>query len=257
MLPVREHMVSPVRTVRDTRTVVEVERELEKLGISALPVEDQAGGMVGVISRTDLLRAGRVRITSGRRRARALTLPHASARELMTAKVEVLLPEKSLAEAARRMVREHLHRLYVSEDRRPEGVVGTKEMMRAVAEARLALPISKMMHEALVVVNAGDPMSLAIDRMVLAHHSALVVVEDGWPVGVLTQADALAARDAPRDDRVDHWMDPRLICLPLAMPAFRAAEQAVATRARCVLAVDGKGACGILTGMDFTRLVMG
>jgi hypothetical protein len=48
-----------------------------------------------------------------------------------------------------------------------------------------------------------------------------------------------------------------LICIPLAMPAFRAAEQAVATRARRVVVVDGQAMRGILTGMDFTRLVKG
>lgn len=74
--------------------------------------------------------------------------------------------------------------------------------------------------------------------MAAAHHSGLVVVEEGGPVGMFTQADALAARDAPPDDRVDHWLDPRLICVPVATPLFRAAEQAMAARARRVLAVE-------------------
>lgn len=254
--PVTDHMMSPVHTVRDTDSVVDVERELSKLGISALPVVDHQGTMVGVLSRTDLLQAGRVRAQNGRRR-RLLTLPDANARALMTASVEVIKPEAPLSEAARRMSRLHVHRLYVSDDRRPAGVVSTKEMMRAVVEARIALPLSDVMHRSLVVVTAEDPLSLAIDRMALAHHSGLVVVEDGWPVGVFTKADALAARDAPPEDRVDYWMDPRVICLPLAMPVFRAAEQAVATRARQVLAIDAKGLRGILGGMDFVGLVKG
>jgi CBS domain-containing protein len=249
-------MLSPVRTVRETEDIGDVEENLSKLGISALPVVDRAGGMVGVISRTDLLRAGRVRTMNGHRR-RVLTLPKASARELMTPTVEIVSPETPLSEAARRMLKQHVHRLYVSQDRRPAGVIGTKEIMWAVFEARVALPISEVMHASLVVVAASDPLSLAIDRMALSHHSGLVVIEDGWPVGVLTQADALAAREAPSDDRVENWMDPRVICLPLAMPLFRTAEQAMATRARRVLAVDGKGARGILTGMDFARVVKG
>ena len=83
-----------------------------------------------------------------------------------------------------------------------------------------------------------------------------MVVEDGWPVGAFTQADALGAREAPPDDRVDSWMDPRVICLPMATPVFRAAEQALATRARRVIAVDADGMRGILTGTDFARIVM-
>jgi CBS domain-containing protein len=254
--PVSQYMLSPVRTIGETESVADVEKELSRLGVSALPIRDRAGGMIGVISRTDLLRAGRVRVMNGRRH-KVLTLPNASAGDLMTATVEIISPETPLAEAARRMVKQHVHRLYVSEDRRPIGVIGSKEILWAVIEARLALPISELMHGSLVVVSASDPLSLAIDRMGLSHHSGLVVVEDGWPVGVFTQADALAAREAPPDDRVDNWMDPRVICLPLAMPAFRAAEQAVATRARRVLAVDGKGARGVLTAMDFARIVKG
>jgi predicted transcriptional regulator len=104
-------------------------------------------------------------------------------------------------------------------------------------------------------VNAGDPLSLAIDRMAAAHHSGVVVLEDRWPVGVFTQADALAARDALPNDRVDHWMDVRLISVPMHMPLFRAAEQLVATRARRLIAVDAEGTRGILSGMDFARCV--
>jgi len=250
-------VLSPVRTVAETESVASVEQELSKLGISALPVVDRAGALVGVISRTDLLEAGRVRVLVNGRRRKALTLPEAPARELMTATVELVAPETPLSEAARRLVRNHIHRLYVSEGRYPLGVLGSKEIMWAVFEAKLATPIAEAMHGPLVVVSAGDPLSLAIDRIALSHHSGLVVVEDGWPVGVLTQADALAAREAAPDDRVDNWMDPRVICLPLAMPLYRAAEQAVATGARRVLAVNGKGVRGILSALDFARVVKG
>jgi CBS domain-containing protein len=251
---VREHMVAPVVVARATDGVAFAEEELAKLGISALPVVDHAGFVVGVLSRTDLLRVGRVRLMNGQRR-RVLTLPDASVRELMTSTVEVVSPETSLFEAARRMIRRHIHRLYVCEEQRPVGVIGTKEMMQAVIEQRLAAPIAELIHGSLVVARSGDPLSLAIDRMALAHHSGLVVVEGGWPVGVFTQADALSARDAAPDERVDRWMDPGVICLPLATPAFRAAEQVIATRARRLLAVDAQGVSGILTGVDFARLV--
>lgn len=80
--------------------------------------------------------------------------------------------------------------------------------------------------------------------MALAYHSGLIVLEDGWPVGAFTQADALAAREAPPDDRVDHWMDTRIVMLPLAVPAFRAAERVASTRARRLLVVDGGGVRG-------------
>ena len=99
---------------------------------------------------------------------------------------------------------------------------------------------------------ARSPASI---RSTKPAHSGLIVLEDGWPVGSFTQADALAAREAPPDDRVDHWMDTRIVMLPLAMPAFRAAEQVASTRARRLLVVDGSGVRGVITGIDFARLV--
>lgn len=253
---VRTYMSSPVVSVPDGESVRAAEQKLASLGISALAVVDRSGGLIGVLSRTDLLRVGRVRPTNGFRR-RVLSLPDVSVREVMAASVEIVTPDTTLAEVARRMVRQHIHRLYVAEDRRPLGVVSTKEMMQAVVDARVALPVSTFMHKSLVVVKASDTLSLALERMALTHHHGLVVIDDGWPVGFFTQADALAAREAPPDEHVEHFMDPRLICVPLAMPIFRAGEQAVATRARRILVLDGAGLAGILSGMDFAQLVRG
>ena len=255
---ISERMVTPVRTARITQRAAEVERELSTLGISALPIVDDAGKLVGVLSRTDLLRAGQVQGTSVDRdepRRRALTLPYVSAEQLMTPSVEVVPPYAPLSDAARQMVEQQVHRLYVSEDDKPLGVISTKEMMSAVIDAKLRTPLREVMNAPVVTVDAADPLALALERMNLEHHSSVVVTDDGFPVGVLTQADALAARDVPPDRPVEGWMDPRILCLPLEMPVFRAAQQALATRARCILAVDDKGLCGIVTGMDFACML--
>lgn len=249
-------MAVPLYTARETESLAHVERRMSEWGVSALPVLSADGRLVGVISRTDLLRVGRVRAQNGRRH-KLMTLPDSPVRERMHTTVEVVARDTPLSEAARRMVRQHIHRLYVAEDGRPLGVVGMKQIMHALLDANVRMPIVELMHGSLVVVQAGDPLTIAVDRMIAAEHAGLVVVEDGWPVGFFTQVDALAARDAPADHRVDEWMDPRVICLPERIPVHRAVEQALALRARCVLAVDAEGIRGILTGMDFARLVAG
>lgn len=252
---VSHHMSAPVNVIADTERLSRVEEELVRRGVSALAVVDRTGSLCGVISRTDLLRAGRLRIVKNGHRRQVLSLPDASVREFMSPIVEVLAPDATLGAAARRMATQHLHRLFISSERRPIGVVSTTDLMRAVASARVITPVIELMHSSIVSVNASDPLSLAVERLALAHHGGIVVLDEAWPVGMFTQEDALAARSAPPDDRVDDWMDARVIMLPVRMPLFRAAEQLVATRARRLVAVDAASPRGIVTGSDFARLV--
>ena len=255
--PVRNYMTTPVQTILDTRSLANASTCLDELGISALGVLDRDGALVGVISRTDLVRAGRMRPTGDQRR-HLLSLPNASVREFMTPSVESISPERPLQEAAQRMVSRHVHRLFVSDTaRRPIGVLSTLELMRSVVDARLQRPLSDIMHIAVISVGARQPVSYATDRLTGTERSGVVIAEDGWPVGVFTQADALAARDAPPDDRVDEWMNSRIICLPMGISLARAAEQAVATRARRIVAVDASSLRGIVTAMDFAGAVAG
>ena len=228
---------------------------MSEVGISALPVVDDNGVLVGVISRTDLLRAGRVRVQTNGSRKRVLTLPDSKVREFMESTVEVVTPATTLADAARHMGRLHIHRLYVAEDSRLQGVISTQEMMQAVANANVRVPLQELMSSGIVSVKADEPLSLAIDRMAAARHAAIVVVEDGWPVGIFSQAEALASREAPPDHPVAEWMNTQILCLPAGIPSGRAAQQAVSTGVRTILAVDGEHVRGIVSGSDFANLV--
>jgi CBS domain-containing protein len=252
---VGEYMNSPVITLNETDSVLAAQDKLAMLRISALAVVDRDGGLVGVISRTDLLRIGRRRASESSKRRHALALPNVPVRQVMTPYVEIIASSTTLADAAKRMTRQNVHRLYISNDRRPEGVLSTKDLMQAVVDARVSLPVSELMNQSVVSVRSTDPLSLAVDRMATAQQQGIVVVEDEWPVGVFTQEDALAAREAPPDAPIDQFMQPRVICVPVALPAFRAAEQAIAGHARRVLAVDGTAVRGVVSGMDFARLI--
>jgi CBS domain-containing protein len=72
-------------------------------------------------------------------------------------------------------------------------------------------------------------------------------------VGLFTQREALEARAAPPEATVETFMTPALLCLQHGTPLHRAAALAVATRARRVLALDGRHVVGMLTGLDFCR----
>lgn len=250
----REYATSPVQTVREDAKLASVEHQLTEHDISGLPVVDASGQPTGVITRTDLLRAGRVRVQNGHR-TRALDLPDAYVRDFMHVGVRTVDAGVPVSEAARVMVKHRVHRVYVMDGGALVGVLSTKDMMRVVADARVRTALSEVMSTSLVTVRASDPVSVAVDRMAAAHVSGLVVMDDEWPIGIFSQPEAIASRSSPPSDRVEIWMDPAVLCLPSAMPLHRAAAQAIHTRARRVLVVDAKSVLGVISGLDFARAV--
>jgi cystathionine beta-synthase len=71
------------------------------------------------------------------------------------------------------------------------GAVSERDLLEALftGEAHLADPVEKHMGEPLPLVGAGEPVSVA--RHELETAGAIMVIEDGKPVGVLTRADLL------------------------------------------------------------------
>jgi CBS domain-containing protein len=246
-------MTTPVITVLEGARISEVERLLERRGISSLAVVGDDGRAVGVLSRTDVLRAARAEVTTNGPTVRE-SLHALRARDIMHRDVFSVAPSTSVAVAARAMVSRRFHRVFVAEGPRLVGVFSTKDVLRAIAEKRVGTPIGTVMSAPAFTVRVSDPLWLATDRLEQAHVSGLCVVdEDEWPVGTFTQSEALAAIDRPSATPVEEVMSYSVLCLDVHTPLFRAAAQAQATRSRRVLAVEGRRAHGVVTGLDFAR----
>jgi cystathionine beta-synthase len=72
------------------------------------------------------------------------------------------------------------------------GSVSERDLLEALftGRAHLADPVASHMSAGLPLVGAGEPVATA--RHALEHSDAVLVVEDGKPVGVLTRADLLS-----------------------------------------------------------------
>lgn len=252
-MPVSLYMQEPVITVPEGAPLSEVHRVLAERQISCVPIVDGGGAPVGVLSRTDLLRIGRL-TTKTRGRGMLLSLPDQTAREAMHTGVFTVTPDTQVAQAANVLVKRHIHRLFVEEGGRLVGVLSTKDLLLAIRDKRVATPIREAMAAPVFTIPASAPLSLATDRLARAHVSGLVVVdEEEWPVGTFTQTEALLARDVHTDTPVEEVMSHAMLCLEVRTPLHRAAAQAHATRARRVLAVEDRRVQGVLTGLDFAR----
>jgi predicted transcriptional regulator len=251
-MPVEFYMSSPVHSVRPEDDLREAQRLLDGLSITSVAVVEGDGDLVGVLSRTDLIRIGR-RQAGSRGKADLLTLPKMRVSRRMTQEVVKVAPRDPVAVAAKQMVRERLHRVFVEEAGRLVGVLSTNDVMRAIRDKRVKSPISEWMSSPVFTIRSEEPVSLAVERLEKAHVTGLVVVEDEWPIGLFTQREALEARDQPRNTRVEEAMSAALLALDIDTPLHRAAAQAAATRVRRIIAVRGRNMEGILTGIDFAR----
>lgn len=104
-------------------------RLLEKHHVHGLPVVDALGGVVGVVSQTDMLRARTTQDLWER-------WPGLRVRHLMTSPALTIDAEAEVATAASLMERERVHRLVVvaADERTPIGVISTTDLVHAMLE---------------------------------------------------------------------------------------------------------------------------
>jgi CBS domain-containing protein len=131
---VAELMQTEVQSIPPDAVVGEVAIALAESRISALPVVDGLGQLIGVISATDILA---LEAESESRKTRAAGLQKTTVRDLMTPQPLTTSPDAAVKHAARRMLDTDVHRLFVIADGRMVGVISTTDIMHAVAVGQL------------------------------------------------------------------------------------------------------------------------
>ena len=133
---VEDVMTRDVVSVAPDASYREVVDALVESGVSAAPVVDAGGHVVGVVSEADLLHKVEAigdephrRILGGRRADTKATA--AMAADLMTAPAVVIEPNASVAAAARRLESERIKRMpVVDTHRRLVGIVSRRDLLR-------------------------------------------------------------------------------------------------------------------------------
>lgn len=248
-IPVSEYASAPVHGVDPETPLPMVQHRLASLGLQCLAVTD-GSRLVGVVSRSDLIEVGQ-RETGRRASAALLSLPGKPVSEVMSTEPVTVDPESTVARAAAIMRERQIHRVFAVAGERLVGVLSTYDLMKVIRDKRSDAPINALMASPVFTVRASEPISLATERLGKARVSGLVVVDDEWPVGLFTQAEALECRDLARDTAIDEVMNPGMICMPSDTRVFRAAQQAIAMTARRIIAVEKREMVGIVGGLDF------
>lgn len=252
--PLVSYMTRELETARPDTPVEQLARLMHGRGISGVPIVDDRGQLVGVVSRTDLIQLA-VPQAGYRPRDRVMPLPHRKASEIMTHDPVSIPSSASLRRAARMMIDHLIHRVFVTEGGKLAGVIATVDMAAAVRDARLTAPVSSAMTSPILTIDVGRPLSEAVGMLERVHVTGIVVTEDEHPIGVFDQTEAIASRDLPRSTPVEAVYSAAVICLPTQTKLHRAAAQVAQLDVRRIVACKDREAVGIVTGTDFARLI--
>ncbi|GAA1860646.1 CBS domain-containing protein [Asanoa iriomotensis] len=203
---VADVMTREVVSVAPDASYREVVDALLDSGVSAAPVVDARGRVVGVVSEADLLH--RVETTGDERHRRVFggsrhgDAPGAAAADLMTAPAIVVAPEASVAAAARRLESERIKRMpVVDADGRLVGVVSRRDLLRihtrGDADIRAEIVDGVLLRTlwidpVVVEVDVADGVVTLTGRVQSRSLARLLVDLSGTVAGVVEVVDRLA-----------------------------------------------------------------
>jgi len=141
-MKVRELMTTDVITVGPDFSLKEAARRMLDAGVSGLPVTDEGGTVIGIITEADFVageadrrakqRAGLLRFLVNRQE---IPTGERKVGDVMTRDVITVGPDVDHAEAARIMERENVKRLPVVDGERLIGLLARADMLRAFTRA--------------------------------------------------------------------------------------------------------------------------
>ena len=133
-MKVADLMVKDLVTIRPDSPVSEVVLSLADAHVSALPVVDDGGRVLGVVSSADLIAA---EAEAEDDESRTSLFERTQVQEIMSQPARTITSDTTVREAARQMLYLDVHRLFVTEDDQLVGVVSTTDIVRAVATGKL------------------------------------------------------------------------------------------------------------------------
>jgi CBS domain-containing protein len=147
MMDVRDVMTTSVVSVNPSTALKEVAQLLVEHGISGVPVVDDTGAVLGLVTGADFLVKGQSGAAAPRRRfvwllgdpaqspAEVAKLAATNAGEAMTSPAITIGPGQTISEAARTMTERRVNRLPVIKDGRLVGIVSRADVVRVYARS--------------------------------------------------------------------------------------------------------------------------
>jgi CBS domain-containing protein len=240
----REPAVIPVGV-----NLEEAALRLDARRVSAMPVVNNEGRALGVLSRRDLLEAGKLVRPDGQR-VLEWRLPNALVDDIMSKEIISVAPNTALGEAAALMLDARVHRVFVERGGALRGVLTTRDVMQAIVDHRLDAKLSRYMHVGVESIAHIGPLGFAQKQLRELGVRGLVVAWEGRPVGIFAEEEALASRDMDADTPVERVMSHEVLVESPDLPIHMAAGRMASMHARRMVVVSDGAMVGLLTGFD-------
>jgi CBS domain-containing protein len=213
---VGEVMRREVATMRPDSPITQVVELLLDKDFTAVPVVDNDGKVVGMVSDNDLLTRGGMSVTISLKRATdldyvrelhdSLENPERKVSEVMTREVVTVAPDMVLGRAAKLMVEKHLKRLpVVDADGKLVGILGRLDVLNTIAavhlpewhpEARSAgaqATVGDVMTRDVPTVHESATVEEIFELLVSSSHKRVVVADDKrHVVGIVADSDLIS-----------------------------------------------------------------
>jgi CBS domain-containing protein len=215
-LKVSEVMRREVATVHPDSPVTQVVELLLDKDFTAVPVVDDQGKVVGMVSDNDLLTRGGMNVTISLKKAtdldyvrelhESLENPDRKVSEVMTREVVTTAPDTILGRAARVMVDKHLKRLPVVDgDGKLVGILGRLDVLNTIAAVHLPewhpeahavgahATVAEVMSREVPTVHENATLEEIFDLLVSSSHKRVIVVDDKrHVVGIVADSDLIS-----------------------------------------------------------------
>ncbi len=257
-LRVREVMTPEPVTVRPDTSLRELVELLINRDYRAVPVVDEEGRLLGIITNTDLIERGGLRMrvellgaldpAALAHELDALAASGATAAAVMTRQVVTVSPDERVAAAAHLMVSHRLKRLpVVDAASRVVGMLSRADILRTIGEgyppweeaavpavARGAgrLTVADVMTRQVPVVRADALLPEVLDAVISTRLNRAVVVDsERRPAGIITDAELLRRVDPQHHAGLVHVLMSKLPFVHLSPEQQALLRQETGTRA--------------------------
>ncbi len=112
-------MSSPVLTIEPTTTVNELKTVFKEKSLHSAPVLELDGTIAGIITSSDLI---------------AVHNETLQARQILTPKVHICIPNNRVKDAAKTMAKHGVHHMVIMEDGKVIGMISSMDIVKVYAE---------------------------------------------------------------------------------------------------------------------------